>query len=147
MRLSAVLSNVVFMTALVSCNLKYGSVKEKVYEKNLRSAFIEDFKTVSFCRCLEYGNNYRLNLKNDDLSCAFPDYLYSEIAFIDSLASIEKSRIKADSVARIGKVAEGMEGKRVVDICLEFYQNKQLDALAKARYKIIEKQNKELYRN
>ncbi|MBC5995012.1 hypothetical protein [Pontibacter cellulosilyticus] len=46
--------------------------------------------------------------------------MYTEIAFIDSLAKAERSKIQLDSVARIGKVAEGMEGKRVIDICLEF---------------------------
>lgn len=146
MRLIIILLLIFSSAAILGCSTKYKSGHDRVYSKNLQSAFLEDYKTLSLCKCLEYGHNQKLNLREEDVSCAFPDYMYSEINTIDSLARNERSRILADSAARIGRVAEGMEGKRVMEICLDLYKSTELEALAKSRLKALKKQEEQLYK-
>ena len=59
-----------------------------------------------------------------------------DIQFIDSLANIDNNTMVQDSLNRIGRVAEGAQGKPVFAYAMYKYQSKWLDSLAKARYKI-----------
>ena len=96
--------------------------------------FIEEFKTLSFCRCIENGSNRKFNLAAEDVSCRLPDFMYSHYAVIDSLGKIEAIKIKQDSVSRIGRVAEGMDGKVILFHCIRSMNSKALRKIAKARY-------------
>lgn len=79
-------------------------------------------------------------MHKEDASCRYPDFLYGEQVYIDSLARLESARIVQDAASRAGRVAEGMEGKKVVATCLQFYQSKALSEFAHARYTLIEKE-------
>ncbi|GHA61239.1 hypothetical protein GCM10007389_12060 [Pontibacter akesuensis] len=120
------------MSALIGCRAKYVVGNERRYTQNLKDAFVNDFKTISFCECLKAGNDYKTS---EDVSCRYPDYLYTEGDVIKNLIQVEQGKITRDSIDRIGRVAEGMEGKRVVEICMEFYQSKALDSVARSRFR------------
>ncbi|WP_144266373.1 hypothetical protein [Pontibacter ummariensis] len=109
----------------------------------MEDAFVEDFKTSSFCKCVESGSNQTL----DDVSCRYPDYLYSEAQTISNLAKLEGDKIRIDSIRRVGRVAEGMEGKRAIEMCLKFYKSRELDSVARARFKLSEKAMKNAQNN
>ncbi|GAA4314237.1 hypothetical protein [Nibribacter koreensis] len=99
-----------------------------------KADFIDSFKTNSFCRCVELGNNKQLKLSEGDVSCRPPDWLYAEGDVIDSLVLAEVQKIKRDSLNRAQySVAEGMEGKLVISHCLAFYKSKALEAVARKR--------------
>jgi len=55
--------------------------------------------------------------------------------FIDSLAKNTASKIKLDSIYAIGKIAEGLQGKKVFSTCLRDYNSNWLDLMAKSQYK------------
>lgn len=121
--------------------------REAQYEKRLQEAFIHSFKTVSFCGCVEAANEQELNLRKEDVSCSYPDYLIAESKFIDSLAQVQGDKIRRAEVERTTQRAEGMEGKLIVSTCLDFYNSKELSAIAKARYKRDREQAKRYYSN
>jgi hypothetical protein len=137
-------AGVILLLSINSCSTQHKSVSARQYKKNFGSAFVERFKTLSFCRCVEYGNNSARSLQAEDASCRYPDYLYGVAGVIDSLGLIESKKIKADSTDRSGRVAEGMEGRRVIGKCLEFYKGKELDAIARSRYRANRKAAKNL---
>ncbi|AKD04855.1 hypothetical protein PKOR_19305 [Pontibacter korlensis] len=123
-----------FVVALIGCTSNFKLGERKMLQENYKNSFIEGFKTLSFCRCIKYGYDNKYDLVTEDASCRFPDYLYSEVALIDILAKVERDKILLDSASRVGRVAEGMEGKRVMDICLKFYNSSLLDSVAISRY-------------
>ncbi|MFD2248495.1 hypothetical protein [Pontibacter ruber] len=143
MKFSYTFPTLLFLVSLTSCSTQNNSISARQYSKNYESAFVEGFKTLSFCKCLDYGNSGKLNLSAEDASCRYPDYLYGEANIIDSLALAESRRIALDAAGRgKGQVAEGMEGKRIIGQCLEFYSGKELEAFAKSRYEADRKVRK-----
>ncbi|WP_181308982.1 hypothetical protein [Rufibacter sp. XAAS-G3-1] len=145
MKFNYSLAVIIITTLLASCRAKYGGWEGNKYSKSSKTAFIESFKTLAFCNCVEYGNNKQLNLQSKDASCRYPDYLYGEGKIIDSIAKSASNKIRLDSIDRDGRVAEGMDGKRIMDICLELYNSKELDATAKLRFKKDEQTMKKYF--
>ncbi|MBC5775663.1 hypothetical protein H8S95_16415 [Pontibacter sp. KCTC 32443] len=105
------------------------------YSKNLKSAFVDGFKTLSLCRCLEYAHERELELWDEDVDCRTPDYLYAQSKIIDSLVRIEAEKIQQAEATRNYPRAEGMEGKKITSSCLAFYNSKALDKIVKQRLK------------
>ena len=130
---------IVIMTLIPACRNKYGVVSNGRYSKAYKGAFIHEFKTLTFCRCVENGNSKIDRLSDEDASCRVPDYMIMQMDVIDSIARIEVNKVKLDSVNRAGQVAEGMDGKRIIDHCLELYQSKHLEKYAIARFRQDEK--------
>lgn len=61
--------------------------------------------------------------------------LCTHFDIIDSLAKIEAVRIKQDPVASVGMVAEGMEGKKIIYNCMQFMNGKELNRIARSRFR------------
>lgn len=124
----------VVFTLLPACSRKLGSISNGKYPKAYKEAFIDGFKTLTFCKCVQYGNPKMDDLAKEDVSCRVPDYLFMEMNVIDSLAKAEIIKLQLDSFNRAGRVAEGMDGKRTIIHCLEQYQSKKLNSFAKNRF-------------
>ncbi|GGG22577.1 hypothetical protein [Pontibacter amylolyticus] len=57
---------------------------------------------------------------------------------IERIVQADQQQMRADSVARIGRMAEGAEGRHVFSHILSKIEGKWLDSLAKERYKLSE---------
>jgi hypothetical protein len=147
MKVKSLLTLILISLLIVGCRTKTGVFENGRYSKNMKEAFIGDFKTLSFCRCVENANDQQLDLAKEDVSCGAPDYLYSEIKIIDSLARKEADNIRRAEAERNYPRAEGMEGKEIISNCLAFYNSKQLEAIAKERFRISEKSMQSIGRN
>ncbi|MCX2742110.1 hypothetical protein [Pontibacter anaerobius] len=86
MRTLLIFAALILSLAVNSCGTQN---KSKQYDKRYEDAFSESFKTLSFCKCLEYGYSKKIDLPSEDASCRYPDYLYGEGSLIDSLARLE----------------------------------------------------------
>ncbi|RYF99687.1 MAG: hypothetical protein EOO07_36430 [Chitinophagaceae bacterium] len=58
--------------------------------------------------------------------------------FIDSLTTVEKNFLKADSIKNLGK-AEGSDGKHVLDFLIRKIENGEVNKIAKNRYRRAKK--------
>jgi hypothetical protein len=56
---------------------------------------------------------------------------------IDSLTKVDNAKLATDSANSIGRVAEGAEGKHVLEFVIEKIESKWLDSLANNRYNYI----------
>jgi hypothetical protein len=111
-------------------------------EQEMKSIFVKDFKLVYFKQLLRRGFNNDpgyLNAIKDDMS-GFGENLYSNEDFdiLNALVDKDNQVMVRDSLESYGKVADGVEGKRVFSYALERYNSKWLDSLAHARYKYYE---------
>ncbi|WP_157600510.1 hypothetical protein [Rufibacter sp. DG15C] len=133
MKYQKLLLSVWFIVLMFSCR-----TAGKPGARLSRAEFIDSFKTISFCRCVELANNKKLDLADDDVSCRPPDWLYSEGDAIDSLVLREVKKIRLDSLDRAQyQVAEGMDGKHVISSCLTFYNSQALETSARRRAKFL----------
>lgn len=128
-------AGIILLLSFNSCIPKHINVLSQQIQKNYNSAFIEGFKTLSLCSCLEYAYDRELKLWEEDVDCRVPDYLYTQKKVIDSLARKEAGKIIQAEAARNYQRAEGMEGKRIISTCIAFYNSTELDKIARAQLK------------
>ena len=119
------------------------STKTNTYNQQMKQAFIFDFKITYFKKLLVEGFNKTDAIKSivkQDQS-GFGEIILSQNDYdlLDSLVKIDNEFMRKDSLNRIGRVAEGAQGKRVLAYALSKYESKWLDTLAKARSKIFMK--------
>ncbi len=116
---------------LLSCSV----TKE---EKVLKKIYIKEFKYRYFASCVKNGfdNSKEVQtLFEVDNSGYGEPILGDKYLLIDSIAKITAKKIKLDSVNSIGKIAEGVQGKKVFSTCLCEYNSNWLDSIAKNEYK------------
>ncbi len=108
----------------------------------MKEFYIYAFKMAFFKRILLDGFNQSEEIKTillqDRSGYGEPILLASDRLIIDSLSNAANNKMIQDSVRSVGKVAEGAQGKRVLDYALTTFQSKWLDSIANARYKFYE---------
>lgn len=106
----------------------------------MKEAYIHSFKLTYYRKLMIKGFNNSEEIKSlisSDRS-GFSEILLSidDYKLIDSLTNKDNQIMLNDSINNIGRVAEGCEGKRVLEFSLNKYNSKWIDDLAKQRYKI-----------
>lgn len=109
------------------------------YSQQMKEIYLYIFKLTYFKKLLLIGYNNSPEIKEVILTdqSGFSEIILTpaDYLLIDSLVRIDNSILVQDSLNRIGRVAEGAEGKRIISYALEKYQSRWLDKLAKQRYK------------
>ncbi|MEL6987038.1 MAG: hypothetical protein AAGK97_04335, partial [Bacteroidota bacterium] len=112
--------------------------------------WVEDYKIVTFQRCLFNGYNRSETIRNllkrdrsrhQDFAFGLPQYNY-----IDSLVQPIIQQAKADSIKFYKSHLEGrptieaddLNGIPLMKCCLEFYASEKLDSIAHARVNMME---------
>jgi hypothetical protein len=115
-------------------------------KKEMKEIYLHDFKMTYFKKLLIAGYNNTNEIKNvvrgDHSGFTEPILTDDDHDLIDSLVKAGNNTMTQDSINRIGRVAEGAEGKHVFDFALSKYQSKGLDKLAKERFKIYWRKKK-----
>jgi hypothetical protein len=109
--------------------------------KKFKSIYLDQFKLIYTRRLLQAGFNHS-NSINSILETdpkGFTERILSDADYhlIDSLVYMDNQIMMADSTNRIGMVAEGAEGKSVLDYLISKYESKWIDSVAKVRYKTL----------
>ena len=111
----------------------------KSERRQFKEVYIDQIKLTYFRKILIAGFNHSENVKSlirFDRS-GFTEPILSEYDenLIDSLVNLDNQYMMADSSNRIGRVAEGAEGKHVLGYILNRLEGKWLDSLANSRFK------------
>lgn len=105
-----------------------------------KQIYIEEFKLIYFQKLLEAGFNNSEEVNNlirfDKSGFTEPVLTIEDYQLIERLVQADQQQMRADSAAKIGRVAEGAEGKHVFSHILTKLEGKWLDNLAKERYKL-----------
>ena len=105
-----------------------------------KEIYVNQFKLVYFKELLRKGfnNTDAVNnlLSSDHSGFTEPILTDDDFRVIDSLVEKDNLMMVKDSINRAGRVAEGAEGKHVLQVILDRIQNNSLDVLAKKRYRI-----------
>lgn len=128
---------------VTSCNstrkIKKRLSKDDIYVSDKRvekKEFFPMFKKAVFISSLQYSFNnspeIRKLLIEDRSGDAAGELLDLEDVY--RVAKIVAARIKQDSVKSIGHAGD-LEGKTVFKTCLEFYNSRELDSIARKLYK------------
>lgn len=129
----------IFILSLISCKPGY----EVTYKKQMKEAYINDFKLIYFTKLFDVGFDYPKEImekfKKDGSGYSEPLLSGEDIQLINQFVKIDNQQMISDSIQRIGTVAEGAQGKNVLSFLLTKYNSKWLDRLAKTRYKIYKK--------
>jgi hypothetical protein len=132
-------SVIIFFILLSGCITN----KEAIYNKQMKVAFIEEFKIKYFKKLLNEAYNgsdeIKTVLHNDQSGFSEPILSLRDINLIDSFVKIDNHILVLDSIKRIGNAPEGAKGKRALGFALLKYESKWLDSLAKAISKIFYK--------
>ena len=108
-------------------------------EKQYKKIYVDQFKLTYLRKVLQTGFNQSESIRNvvkfDKSGFTEPILTEDDYHLIDSLAYIDNSQMMSDSIKRIGRVAEGAEGKHVFDFILNRFDSKWIDSIAKHRYK------------
>jgi hypothetical protein len=133
-----------FFPLLFSC--KTSQYEMWASKKEMKDIYIDDFKLIYFKKLLIAGYNNTDEVKNmvrsDQSGFSEPILTTEDYELIDSLVTADNIRMTQDSIKRVGRVAEGSEGKHVFGYALNKYQSKWLDQLAKERFKIYWRKEK-----
>ena len=127
-----------FMISIIGsqCSNTHKSTSQR---KMYKSIYVDQFKLTYFRQMLIKGYNNSKAVREiiDFDQSGFTEIILTtdDYKLIDSLTNADNQKLKLDSIARIGRVAEGAEGKHILGLILEKLENKWLDSLAKARYK------------
>jgi len=109
-------------------------------QNQIEESYVYDFKINYFRKLLREGFNnsdaIRNVLASDHSGYGEPILSEDDQKLIDSLVKIDNKNMVSDSLKRIGTVAEGAQGKHVLDYSLFKYQSKWLDSIAKARFQM-----------
>ena len=136
-----------FIPLLFSC--KTSQYETWASKKEMKEIYIDDFKLIYFKKLLIAGYNNTNEIKNvvrsDNSGFSEPILTDEDHHLIDSLVKADNNTMIKDSINRVGRVAEGAEGKHVLAFVLEKYQSKWLDQLAKERFKIYWRKEKQSY--
>lgn len=81
-------------------------------------------------------------LAKDKSGYGEPILSIEDLTLIDSFSKVDNQSIVLDSIRRVGRVGEGVQGKQILSFALFRYQSKWLDSLAKERYKIFWRNSK-----
>lgn len=130
---------------LITC-----SVRNTSHTRQMRSIYLDDFKIIYFKQLLLEVNNHSQAIKEvlEFDNSGYGEVLLSTEDFhlIDSLVKLDNQKMVKDSIDKIGTVSEGSQGKDVFDFAINKHQSKWLDSIAKARYKLYEKSEKDFKR-
>ncbi len=103
------------------------------------SLYISQFRLTYFRQMLIKGFNHSKAIQEiigfDHSGFTEPLLTIEDLQLIDSLTTLDNRKMQMDSIRRIGRVAEGAEGKHPLEAILEKLDSKWLDSLAKKRYK------------
>lgn len=102
-----------------------------------KADFLKLFKMDVFLHSLQYSFNDSPEIRkilNEDKSGG------NFVEFIDpkddiAVAKMLTAKIKADSANNVRQAPSDLRGKTVFQSCIEFYNSKQLDSIAKVMYK------------
>lgn len=102
----------------------------------------QEFKNRAFCLCVLQGQN---NKAVQDSMLKYDKSFYNPLAVaifdsaINEMLKKEIKQMQIDSAHSIGThpadIQEVLEGKRVMNHCIEFYKSKRLDAVMKSEKK------------
>jgi len=109
--------------------------------KQFKSIYLDQFKLTYTRRLLQIGFNNSTSINNilDTDPRGFTERILSDADYhlIDSLVYQDNQIMITDSTNRIGMVAEGADGKSVLDYLISKYVSKWIDSVAKVRYKTL----------
>jgi hypothetical protein len=119
----------------IQCRTSQAVKNEK---EQFKEVYLNQFKLTYFRKILAAGFNQSEEVKaliNFDRS-GFTEPIITEddTQLIDSLVRQQNHDLVTDSMNRIGRVAEGAEGKHVLGFILNRIEGKWLDSLANQRY-------------
>lgn len=119
---------------------------EAIYQKQMKEAYINNFKLIYFVKLFDIGFNYPQEImekfKKDGSGYSEPLLSEEDYQLVNRLVEIDNQKMISDSIQRIGAVAEGAQGKNVLSFSLAKYNSRWLDSLAFARYKIYKKERR-----
>lgn len=108
-------------------------------KQEYKTIYIDQFKLTYSRKLLQAGfnNSEEINslIKFDNSGFTEPVLSKEDYQLIESIVQADNLQMRADSIARIGRVSEGAEGKHVFSFLLHKLEGKWLDSLAKQRYK------------
>jgi hypothetical protein len=117
---------------LISCKAN-NSNSERAFNKRVKEGNIKYFKMQVYCSCLNnaYENKDIIkSIRTEDLLAVFDDLSSPDIQkTVDSLGKIVAQTIKPEEYP-------DFEGKKRITVkCLEYYTSKELDNIARKRFK------------
>ncbi len=114
--------------------------RQRILKQQYNEIYIHQFKLTYFKKLLQAGFNNSEAVKSiitfDNSGFTEPVLTNEDYQLIERLVQADQQQMRADSVARIGRVAEGAEGKHVFSHIITKLEGKWLDSLAKERYKL-----------
>jgi hypothetical protein len=111
------------------------SQNSRAHRRILKEIYVEKFKLIYIREYLikNYNNSIAINLDSSGFS--EPILTMDDYKLMDSLTTIDSTKLTNDAINRIGKVAEGAGGKHISIYLLEKIESKWLDSLDRRRYK------------
>lgn len=107
-----------------------------------KDIYVDEFKLTYFRSLLKksYNNSEAVQeiIAQDHSGFTEPVLSKKDMKLIDSLTTLDNSILEADSANRIGRVAEGAEGKHSLSYILDALSSDWLDSLANKRYEKLE---------
>lgn len=138
-----VIVNCLAILALVGLQTQCTTENDASSENKMyKDIYVDEFKLIYFRLLLRksYNNSEAVQeiIALDHSGFTEPVLSMGDMKLIDSLTTLDNSILKADSANRIGRVAEGSEGKHQLGYVLETLSGGWLDSLANKRYKELE---------
>jgi len=119
--------------------------RSKQLQKDYKTTYIHQFKLTYLRKLLQAGFNHSEAIYSliqfDRSGFSEPILSDDDYRLIDSLVKQDNLRMATDSIDRMGRVAEGAQGKHVLTFMLYRMQGKWLDSLAKRRYNNSDKKS------
>ena len=119
----------------IRCKSSHNSTSQKQINEFI---YVDQFKLTYFRQLLVKGfnnsNAVQEIIKFDKSGFAEPILTMDDLNLIDSLTTVDNLRMQLDSTRRVGRVAEGAEGKHPLGYILEKIESKWLDSIANKRY-------------
>ncbi|WP_299987340.1 hypothetical protein [uncultured Pontibacter sp.] len=114
--------------------------RQRLLKQQYKEIYVEEFKLIYFQKLLQAGFNNAEEVNSliafDKSGFTEPVLSSEDYQLIERMVQADQQQMRADSVARIGRVAEGAEGKQVFSYMLQKLEGKWLDSPAKERYKL-----------
>ena len=119
-----------------NCKTLHNSTSNRKMNKEV---YIDQFKLTYFRELLLKSYNNSKDIQNiielDRSGFTEPILTFEDYKIIDSITTNDNIKLTADSTNRIGRVAEGSEGKHILGYAINKIKSKWLDSLANKRYK------------
>lgn len=116
------------------------SSRQRMLKQQYKEIYVHQFKLTYLKKLLQAGFNNSEEVNSliafDNSGFTEPVLTMDDYRLIERLVQADQQQMRADSVATIGRVAEGAEGKHVFSHILHKLEGKWLDSLAKERYKL-----------